>query len=154
VTIEALPEGTCIHARVPVYQITAEGEYSPLCTFLETLLTMVWYPTTVATLSRRARDVVEASFEKTSDGGKMSPLVESRLQDFGFRGCTSVEQSIIGGCAHLLSFNGTDTMSAAYYAQFHLNGGRPVGMSVPATEHSVMTAWRTETEAMENMIEK
>jgi hypothetical protein len=23
-------------------QITAEGEYAPLCTFLETLLTMVW----------------------------------------------------------------------------------------------------------------
>jgi nicotinamide phosphoribosyltransferase len=36
-------------------QVTAEGEYAPLCTFLETLLTMVWYPTTVATLSRRIR---------------------------------------------------------------------------------------------------
>jgi hypothetical protein len=23
-------------------QITAEGEYAPLCTFLETLLTMMW----------------------------------------------------------------------------------------------------------------
>ena len=33
------------------------------------------------------------------------------------RGCTSVEQSIVGGCAHLLSFNGSDTMSAGYYAQ-------------------------------------
>ncbi|KAG1671884.1 hypothetical protein FOA52_003451 [Chlamydomonas sp. UWO 241] len=153
VTIETLPEGTCIHVRVPVYQITAEGEYSPLVTFLETLLTMVWYPTTVATLSRRARDVVEASFEKTSEGGKCNLLVGSRLHDFGFRGCTSVEQSIIGGCAHLLNFRGTDTMSAAYYAQFHLNGGRPVGMSVPATEHSVMTAWGTESQAMENMID-
>jgi len=38
-------------------------------------------------------------------------------QDFGFRGCTSVEQSILGGTAHLLSFTGSDTMSAAYYAQ-------------------------------------
>lgn len=26
-------------------------------------------------------------------------------------------------------------------------------MSIPASEHSVMTAWRTEREAMENMIE-
>ncbi len=75
------------------------------------------YPTTVATLSRRARDVVEAAFEATSDGGASSPLVPSRLHDFGFRGCTSVEQSVIGGCAHLLSFTGSDTMSAAYYAQ-------------------------------------
>lgn len=28
--------------------------------------------------------------------------------------------------------------------QFMLNGGRPVGQSIPATEHSVMTAWPTE----------
>ena len=34
-----------------------------------------------------------------------------------------------------------------------MNGGEPVGMSIPATEHSVMTAWHTEREAMENMIE-
>jgi hypothetical protein len=40
-----------------------------------------------------------------------------RPQDFGFRGCTSVEQSIMGGTAHLLSFTGSDTMSASYYAQ-------------------------------------
>jgi hypothetical protein len=28
-----------------------------------------------------------------------------------------VEQSVIGGTAHLLSFEGSDTMSACYYAQ-------------------------------------
>lgn len=154
VRLEALEEGTVIHARIPVYQIVAEKEYTPLCTFLETLLTMIWYPTTVATLSRRAREVVEQSFERTSDLGKASPLVSSRLQDFGFRGCTSVEQSIIGGCAHLLSFTGSDTMSAAFYAQFELNEGRPVAQSIPATEHSVMTAWPTEQAAIENMIDK
>ncbi|KAG2489592.1 hypothetical protein HYH03_011873 [Edaphochlamys debaryana] len=153
VKLEALPEGTCINARVPVYQITATEEYTPLCTFLETLLTMIWYPTTVATLSRRSRDVVEASFARTSDGGPASPLVQSRLVDFGFRGCTSLEQSIIGGCAHLLSFTSSDTMSAAFYAQFKLNGGRPVGCSIPATEHSVMTSWPTEAAAMENMMD-
>ncbi|KAF5831924.1 nicotinamide phosphoribosyltransferase [Dunaliella salina] len=97
--------------------ITAEDDYAPMCTFLETLLTMIWYPTTVATLSRRARDIVEATFARSSDQGKASPLMSSRLQDFGFRGCTSVEQSILGGTAHLLSFTGSDTMSAAYFAQ-------------------------------------
>ncbi len=34
-----------------------------------------------------------------------------------------------------------DTLSAAYYAQFALNGGKPVAQSIPATEHSVMTSW-------------
>ena len=37
--------------------------------------------------------------------------------------------------------------------QFHLNGGKPVAQSVPATEHSVMTSWPNERAAIENMIE-
>ncbi len=50
VRLEALPEGTCMHAHVPAFQLTAEAPYAPLCTYLETLLTHVWYPTTVGTL--------------------------------------------------------------------------------------------------------
>ena len=42
VMIEALPEGSVVYPHVPVYQITATGEYSRLVTFLETILTMVW----------------------------------------------------------------------------------------------------------------
>ena len=75
------------------------------------------YPTTVATLSRRARDRIEAAFEQSVDEGRNSPFVGSRLHDFGFRGCTCVEQSVLGGVAHLLNFDGSDTLSAAYYAQ-------------------------------------
>eukprot|EP01094_Clydonella_sp_ATCC50884_P029098 TRINITY_DN898_c0_g1_i5.p1 TRINITY_DN898_c0_g1~~TRINITY_DN898_c0_g1_i5.p1 ORF type:complete len:347 (+),score=109.69 TRINITY_DN898_c0_g1_i5:151-1041(+) len=45
-------------------------------------------------------------------------------------------------------------MSAAYYAQFHLNNGNPVATSIPATEHSVMTAWPNEQDAIENMVRK
>lgn len=43
-------------------------------------------------------------------------------------------------------------MSAAYYAQFVLNEGRPVASSIPATEHSVMTSWPSERDAISNMI--
>jgi len=43
-------------------------------------------------------------------------------------------------------------MSACYYAQYHLNGGKPVATSIPATEHSVMTAWQSERGALKNMI--
>jgi len=157
-----------------VYQITATGEFAKLVTYLETILTHVWYPTAVATKSRRVRyvrvcrerhntcwtpccgehhsthrvscphsDTIQAAFDKSVDL-PLHVLVPSRLHDFGFRGCTCVEQSILGGTAHLLSFTGSDTMSAAYYAQFNLNGGRSVASSIPATEHSVMTSWPTE----------
>jgi nicotinic acid phosphoribosyltransferase len=80
-------------------------------------------------------------------------LFGSRLHDFGFRGCTSLEQAIIGGTAHLLNFNGTDTMPAAYYVQNVLNNGKPVAQSIPATEHSVILSHLTEYEAMKKLIE-
>ena len=69
----------------------------------------MWYPTTVATLSRRTRDLIDEAFKESVDPSKQF-LAASQLHDFGFRGCTSVEQSIIGGCAHLLNFTGSDTM--------------------------------------------
>lgn len=152
VKIEALPEGTCASVHVPVYQITAEGIYARLITFLETLLTMVWYPSTVATLSRRAKDVIAEAFDNSVEDDCRF-LLDSRLHDFGFRGCTCVEQSVLGGAAHLLNFTGSDTCSAAYHVQFNLNGGRPIAQSIPATEHSVMTSWRNEKLAMANMID-
>eukprot|EP01097_Dermamoeba_algensis_P010534 TRINITY_DN7848_c0_g1_i1.p1 TRINITY_DN7848_c0_g1~~TRINITY_DN7848_c0_g1_i1.p1 ORF type:complete len:466 (-),score=114.93 TRINITY_DN7848_c0_g1_i1:249-1646(-) len=154
VVLEAIPEGTSCYVHTPVYQITAEAQFAPLVTFLETVLTHVWYTSTVATLSRRSKEVIAKAFDKSVDEGRKSPWLNSRLHDFGFRGCTCVEQSILGGCAHLLNFEGTDTMSAAYFAQFHLNNGKPVGNSIPATEHSVMTAWKTEREAILQMLNK
>ncbi len=41
----------------------------------------------------------------------------------------------------------------ALTVQFVLNNGVPVASSVPATEHSVMTSWATEKEAIDNMLD-
>ena len=113
VKIESLAEGSVIYPHVPVYQITAKGKYSRLVTYLETLLTMIWvrpppppppllqYPCTVATLSRRIRSVISEYFELSVDPSSYG-LLNTRLHDFGFRGCTSVEQSVIGGISHLV----------------------------------------------------
>ena len=79
-------------------------------------------------------------------------IIFSRLHDFGFRGCTSIEQAMIGGSAHLLNFQGTDTLVAAYHTQYVLNNGNPVGTSIPASEHSVMTCFDNEKDAMLHMI--
>ena len=42
IKIEALPEGSVVYPHVPVFQITAEGEYASLVTYLETVLLMAW----------------------------------------------------------------------------------------------------------------
>lgn len=152
VKIQCLRDGTVAHIHVPLYQITAEGEYSRLVTYLETVLTHVWYTSTVATLSRKSREIIERAFKDSVDDENKF-LLDSRLHDFGFRGCTCMEQAVMGGSAHLLSFDGTDTMPAAYYVQYHLNNGKPVGTSIPATEHSVMTSFARERDAFSHMID-
>jgi nicotinic acid phosphoribosyltransferase len=149
VTIQALPEATVAYIGTPVYQITAKGVYTPLVTFLETILTHVWYGSNVATLSRMSKDIISKSFDKSVDD-ECRFLLDSRLHDFGFRGCASVEQSMVGGAAHLLNFTGSDTMSASFYVQFHLNNGTARASSIPATEHSNMTAWPTERDAFDH----
>lgn len=159
VKIEALPEGSVIYPGVPAYIITAKGENSRLCAFLETILTMIWYPSAVATLSRHTKTLIEEAFSKSVDrdpenSEMYQTLLDTRLHDFGFRGCTCVEQSVLGGAAHLLSFNGSDTMSACYHVTHHLNNGVPVGISLPATEHSVMTSWPDEIQAIENLCKR
>ena len=151
VKIETLPEGSVGYVGTPVYQMVAKGKYSRLVTWLETIMTMLWYPSNVATLSRLSKDIIMEAFDKSVDP-EMFWLLNSRLHDFGFRGCASVEQSIIGGSAHGLNFGGSDTMSAAYYIQYHRNGGKPVFTSIPATEHSVMMAHRKEQDAFKHVI--
>ena len=153
IKIEALPEGSVAYVGTPIYQITTLNEYSNLVTYLETVLTMLWYPSTVATLSRMTKDIIKKGFEKSVDP-EFFFLLESKLHDFGFRGCTSFEQSIIGGSAHLLSFTGSDTMSASFYVQNHLNNGRPRGSTASASEHSTMTAWETEEKAFDHITDK
>ena len=49
----------------------------------------------------------------------------------GARVVVRVRQSVLGGAAHLLNFEGSDTMSAAYHVQYHLNKGVPVTQITP-----------------------
>lgn len=139
VTIKAIPEGT----RVPVHNVLLTIENNdPQCywltNYLETLLMQVWYPVTVATLSAKIREVVSMYYAETASTESVAGI-EFVLNDFGFRGVSSVESAGIGGMAHLLSFKGSDTVIANAYAKEYYNAQQVPGSSVPATEHSVMT---------------
>jgi nicotinic acid phosphoribosyltransferase len=152
IKLQMLPEGTVVYAGTPFYQITGEGEYARLTTYLETVLSHLWYPITVATLSRLVKDDVEAAYKRSVDPDHWFTL-NSRLHDFGYRGTTCSEQSTIGGVAHLLSFVGSDTLSACAYVKNILNGGKPWACSIPASEHSVMTSWQEEEEAVKRIVQ-
>lgn len=144
VRIRAVPEGTV----VPTHQALMTVESTdPHCfwlpSYLETLLLRVWYPTTVATISWHVKRTISDYLQRTSD--EPDAQLPFKLHDFGSRGVSSAESAALGGMAHLVNFRGTDTVLGVLAARDYY--GEPMaGFSIPASEHSTITAWGKEHE--------
>lgn len=139
VRIKAVPEGTVVPVRNVL--MTIENT-DPACfwltNFLETLLMQVWYPCTVATLSREIKQIVKQYYTATASASSFAGI-DLVLNDFGFRGASSVESAGLGGSAHLVNFSGSDTLPASIFAKRYYGAQQAPGISIPATEHSIVT---------------
>lgn len=155
--IEAVPEGTVMPTRnVQVQVVNTDPRLFWLTSYIETaMLRGVWYPSTVATKSRKMKKIIAAALHKTSDVPVNDQLF-FKLHDFGARGASSTETAMLGGMAHLVNFMGTDTFEAIPAVMELYNTDEVVGFSIPASEHSTITSWGRENEvkAFENMIDK
>lgn len=153
VRIRAVPEGTPVpNSNVLMVVENTDPACFALTNHLETLLTHVWHPCTVATLSRKVKEQVKHFLEETSMSLDGLPFM---LHDFGFRGVSSVESAGLGGAGHLVNFMGTDTVRAIEVAMEYY-GADVCAYSVPATEHSVMTSFGPDGEEkiFERLLEK
>lgn len=152
-SIQAVPEGITMPAGVPQVQVVnIDPELPWLTSYFETaLLRAVWYPSTVATISRQAKMIIAKALSKS---GQIEGL-PFKLHDFGARGVSSGESAAIGGLAHLVNFSGTDTVEALLLAR-DAYGCEMAGYSIPASEHSTMTSWGADNEmaAYQNMLRK
>lgn len=137
VEVQAVPEGTLVPTRNVLMQVRNTDGHVPWVTnFIETFLVRTWFPTTVATQSYHIRNMIQKYLTWTADD--INPVF--RLHDFGSRGVSSRESAGIGGLAHLVNFQGTDTVEALRYGRAYYS--EPMaGFSIPATEHSTITAW-------------
>ena len=152
IRIRAVPEGTVVpthNALMTIESTDPMAFWVP--SYLETMLLRIWYPVTVATISWHAKQTIRQFLERTSDDpdGQLA----FKLHDFGSRGVSSVESAAIGGASHLVNFMGTDTVAALCLARAHYH--EPMaGFSIPAAEHSTITAWGRdhEVEAYRNML--
>ena len=150
--IRAVAEGTV----VPTHQalVTIEST-DPACfwlpSYVETLLMRVWYPVTVATISWHVKQMIREFLEETSDDA--AAQLPFKLHDFGARGVSSAESAALGGMAHLVNFRGTDTVPGVVAAREYY-GEAMAGFSIPAAEHSTITAWGRdhEIDAYRNML--
>lgn len=155
--IEAVPEGTVMPTHnIQVQVVNTDPRLFWLTSYIETaMLRGIWYPSTVATKSRKMKKIIAKALYKTSDV-PVSEQILFKLHDFGARGASSTETAILGGMAHLINFMGTDTFEALSGVMEYYNTDSVVGFSIPASEHSTITSWGRENEAVafENMIDK
>lgn len=154
IRIKAVPEGTVVPVSNVLMTIeNTDSDFPWLTNYLETLLLKVWYPITVATLSREIKKVIKKYHIET--GSDISGL-DFKLHDFGYRGVSSEETAAIGAAAHLINFKGSDTIAGIRFLQEHYGVTGMPGFSIPATEHSTITAWGRDDEygAYKNVLEQ
>lgn len=139
VRIKAVREGSVVPVNNVLVTIeNTDPECFWLSNFLETLLMQVWYPCTVASVSREIRKITTEYFQETASAVANAGM-DFVLNDFGFRGVSSVESAGIGGAAHLLNFRGSDNIMGSVLAKRYYGADQVYGLSIPATEHSICT---------------
>jgi len=137
----SLPEGSRVPIRVPKFTVeNTVPEFFWLTNYIETAMSSeVWQIATSATIADRFRKLLDEWAIKTTGS---TEGVQWQGHDFSFRGMAGVHAAALSGMGHALSFTGSDNLNVIravdnYYGPAE---GLIIG-SVPATEHSVATAF-------------
>jgi nicotinamide phosphoribosyltransferase len=153
-SIKALPEGMLVPKHRVLFTVeNTDPDCFWLPGYVETFLSQIWYPITIATLAYNIHKLILSFREATGVGTEGS---EFQLHNFAYRGVSSAETAGIGGSAALLFSKGTDTTIAIPFTQEVYNTDEMLGFSVVATEHSPTTAHGKDHEQdfYEKMIDK
>jgi len=157
--IRYVPEGTLVAPNTPILTITnTDPKFFWLVNYLETWLSaQVWKTITTASIALQYSQLLTKYADLT---GASRDFVGVQGHDFSYRGMAGSDDAKTSGMGHLTSFIGTDTIPAIvnvekFYGQA-AKTHRPIGVSVPATEHSVMClgGQDTEFETFERLIDQ
>lgn len=152
--IRAVPEGTVVPLKNVLMTVeNTDPEFYWLVSWFETQLMRLWYPITVATQSFYIKRDIYKYLSETAD--EPDAEIAFKLHDFGSRGVSSQESAALGGAAHLLSFQGSDTMAALQLMREFYHAPM-AAFSIPAAEHSTITSWGRdyEADAYRNMLKQ
>ncbi|MEB3792954.1 nicotinate phosphoribosyltransferase [Acinetobacter sp. IK40] len=143
--IKALPEGSRVNIKVPVLTIiNTDPNFFWLTNYIETVLSAeLWKSCTTASIAYEYKRLLTQYAEKT---GAPLDFVPVQGHDFSSRGMSGIYDAAQSGVGHLTSFIGTDSVASIDYAEEYYNATGIVGVSVPATEHSVMCMGSEESE--------
>lgn len=148
IEIRALPEGTFVPIGVPMLTIkNTHPDFFWLTNYLESDLSAgLWKGCTSATTARFYQKLCTVMANETCDNHDHLPF---QCHDFSYRGMGGLYDGAVSGAGHLTSFAGTDSVPAIDLVEenyFANSDEELVGVSVPATEHSVMSMGTMERE--------
>lgn len=154
IKIMAVPEGTIIPIRVPVFTIeNTDKRFYWLTNFLETFVSAsMWKVITATTIAKKYRDICEEWADKTADS---HGHIDWQCHNFSYRGMSGNEDGIVTGAGHLLFSRGTDTIPSIQYLEHYYNADitkELVGSSVLATEHSIQCQYQDDYRYYKRMI--
>jgi len=138
--IKALSEGMRVPVGVPLLTIrNTHPDFFWLTNYIESVMSCyLWKTITSATTAYEYKYLLTSYALKT---GSSLDFVPFQVHDFSLRGMGSLQDSAQNGAAHLTSFFGTDSAPGIDLLEDYYNANAEIemiGISVPATEHSVM----------------
>lgn len=161
IQIGCIPEGTTFFPNEPVLHIsnTIKG-FGEFAAFVEArLLGTVSIATATATMIRHwlefCRQQVKIENEllgRPTDLATLDSEARWMIHNFGDRACACTEESVIKGKAHLLSFFGTDSFSAALEA-FEEGAKDPTASSIYALAHRNVQGHHQEVDAFHAVVD-
>lgn len=146
IKIEGLPEGSTFYPNEPVIQVrSTQKGFGEIAAHIEACLVgTVGCGTARATLTRH---LLERMREVCREEDEHEQTAHSLLHDFGMRASSNLQESLLFGMAHLLSFNGTDTFNAAFEAWYDC--GESYGKSIFAQAHRTVLGHASEWESVD-----
>lgn len=140
IEIKALPEGTKVPLKVPMFEISnTHPDFAWLTNALESVISCeMWHAMVSANVGVEYRNIVDEWYDKTVDDNVPH---RRALGDFAMRGQESMRSATKSSAAWLLSFVNTATVPAIPYLEKYYNCDcekEEVGFGAPSTEHSVM----------------
>jgi nicotinamide phosphoribosyltransferase len=141
IRIRAVKEGTVLPVgnAVIIVESTDPRFNTVWCSsYVETKIMRSWYGSTVATHSREITKAIREALNRTGT----PDLASMKLVDFGSRGVSTKQESMVGGAAHLVTGTSTDNLlGIGYVEDVYGSENGMAGFSIPATEHSITTSW-------------
>lgn len=141
-SFRAIDEGEAVKAGTPTVLVETtilDAKFAWLTNYFETIFSnMNWKISNSSTTAYKYKQLLTRYALETG----CDPInVQFQAHDFSFRGMNGPQDAAMSGLGHLFSFWGTDTIPAIDLAEDYYGANsdkEPVGMSVAATEHSVM----------------